>query len=875
MGGPSRPSPATSSSAVAALPTYDRAFWLRHSQRPSHLKLSAIFRGLGLKQLNPGPGRARFDGEAVAQLARAVDEVSEKLPKSQEQLLQATSYDYVPLQQDIAHLLYRFGDEIWSSEKDRPWLLQAAKGRTEYPKDLVFDNAADRDVLTYYLRLWIISRAMNSFRSRVLKGTQKDYQTVQDDTVTHAADAGIQLQQPLQHNEADVSVHLASEQQVLRDTPQTQTQAETAATDTVTISAHRPQSPNLALKSNGTNLRRTARNRKPRKQFDDVNHSVVHSGVQDTKRVARSATENKTHTDTSQRTLPDVQPGRSKKRKIIPNEEVARDEQPSNHDALAASNLSTELGRKHPEHLGKGVLTKPPLEPPKTQEHSADVEQEVPTLQRKRHSSRRLLSKDFIRNSSDESEIDNDILIHGTAGTQPTTITFANSPQEASPKSGLTTANSTSMPSKTRSYPLNEYWNEDTWRHYAHNGRLLVPIMRSLGLKVSDRGDIAQNGHTAALMDDVDACAKMLCDQFPVQDLIICAANPNYLDTTIFDLFDIYDAKMWSQDADRSVTLKAGEETSYPKELFYEDDDDRQLLGMNLHRWIFARAFKIYETTRNWHKENTRNKAKKMGTSAAGAERPMPAASTIPAESLTHQNSSTPSTAKASVRRSQNRSENGAASSVRSANDRPSKRHKKQTPLTEMANAADLSAQFYVYLDMYHEPKYDELPALDSLEKEAALLLPRVLHLLGPRKGRSVIACLTTAFPAWTKWRREIVTVENEYFSSQLTSALSKELPHHHAVVIDRSRSATKLRQANDDFRETGNHACNAEDVICETFTLLREVHGGEDMQEKIRTKFKEMELQLYKLGNELMDGGGSWIFRPGLAPLGVQARAP
>jgi hypothetical protein len=75
-----------------------------------------------------------------------VDEVSEKLPKSLDQLLQATSYDYVPLQQEIVQLLYCFGDEIWSSEKDRPWLLQAAKGRTEYPKDLMFDNAADRDV---------------------------------------------------------------------------------------------------------------------------------------------------------------------------------------------------------------------------------------------------------------------------------------------------------------------------------------------------------------------------------------------------------------------------------------------------------------------------------------------------------------------------------------------------------------------------------------------------------------------------------------------------------------------------------------------------------------------------------------------------------
>jgi hypothetical protein len=418
---------------------------------------------------------------------------------------------------------------------------------------------------------------MNSFRNRVLKGIQKDYQTVQDDTVTHAADAGTQPQQPVQHDEADVSVRLDSEQQVLRDTPQMQTQVETVATDTVTISANRSQFPNLALEGDDTNLRRTARVRKPRKQFDDVNHSMVRPGVEGAKQVAQSVTKDETHTNTLQRALSDVQPDRSRKRKIFQIEEVVRHEQPSDRNAPAASGILTGLGKRDPELLDKGVLIEPSLKPPNTQEHFTDVEQEVPTRQRKRRSSRKFVSEEFIRNSSDESELDNDILIHGTTGTQPTTVTFANNPQEVSPNFGPTTTNSTSMPSRTRSYPLDEYWDEDTWRHYAHNGRLIVPIMRSLGLKVSDRGDIAQNGPTAALMEDVDACAKMLCDQFPVQDLIICAANPNYLDTTIFDLFDIYDAKMWSQDADRSVTLKAGEEASYPKELFYEDDDNRRL----------------------------------------------------------------------------------------------------------------------------------------------------------------------------------------------------------------------------------------------------------------------------------------------------------
>lgn len=134
-------------SAVAALPTLDRAFWMRHSYNPAHLKIGVILRCLGLRQLNNGPGKIAFQSNNATQLANAVAEAATKLPTVLEQLLDAASdYTYVPLQDEVAQIQHRFGEEIWGKTRQRTWLLQASEGTAEYQKDLAFEDAADRDV---------------------------------------------------------------------------------------------------------------------------------------------------------------------------------------------------------------------------------------------------------------------------------------------------------------------------------------------------------------------------------------------------------------------------------------------------------------------------------------------------------------------------------------------------------------------------------------------------------------------------------------------------------------------------------------------------------------------------------------------------------
>jgi len=130
---------------ASALPTHDRAFWQRFVFSPVLLKISAIVRGLGLRQLNTGTGKVLFRYENANQLADAVTDAAKRLPETSQGLIDAaTDYNYAPLQEDIAQLLHRFGEEVWGANKERHWLIEASKGNSEYQRDLTYENAADK-----------------------------------------------------------------------------------------------------------------------------------------------------------------------------------------------------------------------------------------------------------------------------------------------------------------------------------------------------------------------------------------------------------------------------------------------------------------------------------------------------------------------------------------------------------------------------------------------------------------------------------------------------------------------------------------------------------------------------------------------------------
>lgn len=130
--------------------------------------------------------------------------------------------------------------------------------------------------------------------------------------------------------------------------------------------------------------------------------------------------------------------------------------------------------------------------------------------------------------------------------------------------------------------PLDKDWDEDRWQHFYLQGNedsLMLAMMLSLGLKATPRDRISSSfvvADYASLCKDVCKIAAKLCNKFSAADLIRFAADSSYLDEEIDIVFDNW-SHVWSVDADRAKLLIPGTEPLYPKDLVFEEDDDRKL----------------------------------------------------------------------------------------------------------------------------------------------------------------------------------------------------------------------------------------------------------------------------------------------------------
>ena len=145
---------------------------------------------------------------------------------------------------------------------------------------------------------------------------------------------------------------------------------------------------------------------------------------------------------------------------------------------------------------------------------------------------------------------------------------------------GLVT-NST-MPFAKRDFPLDEYWDKDTWRYFYlsfHERLIMLGTMRSLGLKATPRHrnyfrfDIE---NFVSLGKDINKIASGLCSKFSAVQLVQYAEDPNHLDEEIDGLFETH-SSIWSIDADRTKLLAPGVDENYPKNLFYEESEDQKV----------------------------------------------------------------------------------------------------------------------------------------------------------------------------------------------------------------------------------------------------------------------------------------------------------
>jgi hypothetical protein len=142
-------------------------------------------------------------------------------------------------------------------------------------------------------------------------------------------------------------------------------------------------------------------------------------------------------------------------------------------------------------------------------------------------------------------------------------------------------------------YTPDAYWEESTWLALTRIPEIpYMVFIRYLGFR--DKPSDTPDDLVCTLLDEeTDRIAQRLWAHLSTEDLFKRAADPDYLVQEIDVLLAEYAPDIWGMDADRSRLLMPLEFKQYQKQLVYEDDDDRKLLWLHIHRWMFAKAFVV------------------------------------------------------------------------------------------------------------------------------------------------------------------------------------------------------------------------------------------------------------------------------------------
>jgi hypothetical protein len=541
----------------------------------------------------------------------------------------------------------------------------------------------------------------------------------------------------------------------------------------------------------------------------------------------------------------------------------------SSGDAEATENLVVELGEM-------SVQSDPP---PPADEHmngAADTLQNGDTAGKKTYAAPATFTdddtsaapespKDPIAKSNDQTKLGLNMAVK-----TPTDVLQTQS--EAGPTKAI----------PRRKLPLNEYWTESDWRAFTLKTAVsITTLLSAMGLPIRRviTGDAVKHPVGTKLSEEANHLATTLYAQLSADGLVFAATDSSYLNNEIDALLDEYAPDIWGMDADRSRLLVAGTNHQYPKALVYEDDEDRKLIWLHLHQWIFKRAFDELVKYGDTEKARERALDSLPLTTSDGAAWVVPDRFYRPASTTQQRRLEvTKSKLKLPVKGTLttppwNRHQTPASMRQRNPSDTSTTQSRKRKANSEVALPLRVSSKrarlydtnpasgrlwthtFLAYLKDSASHTHDEPAHLDKISQELVAIAPSLPKLL----GRTLFSTsFPTALDAWITYRNVVHQVHQRSASSPgphaTTSAIRTKVLH--------SRLLTLLRQARDVFllanedRELSN-----ESIICMGFARLQESDEmseqvGSDVQYGLQTLGE----RVIRLAERLKIGGGAWI---------------
>jgi hypothetical protein len=369
-----------------------------------------------------------------------------------------------------------------------------------------------------------------------------------------------------------------------------------------------------------------------------------------------------------------------------------------------------------------------------------------------------------------------------------------------------------------RPLQMSKHWSEDIWRRFTTAS--VVPMsmfFSSLGLRTLHKGDMVDHPAGGKLMKDVNQAAADLYGSLRVEELVEAAAYYDFLDEALAVLLEEYAPKIWAADADRSQLLQAGAVEAYPKNLTYEDEDDRKTLHLHMHQWIFAKAF-----------ANLRMSA---DTEEARADtRKALEQQIVPVNALKPNSRKRKTTSKTTV-----------------SSRPPTKKQK----FHNAAIAERLTTAFLAYLSNTNADITIEIGLLKTFEFEFALIANQFSPVADKH---NLFDAFPQAIRSWLTYRRAIVSVHRD--------ACAPPPPHatKARTKIVRSQLLSELRFTRDVYiASTQKFGMSNEEYICSVFEMMQDSEKeGKKVKRKIEKGFKLLDEKLWDLGNELECG--EWV---------------